>query len=303
MVESYAVTVQYYVSSLIYGRTKAGDLLQHDSHPDYTKVGPSLICNGVTVEDLQNTVIYSATFAEWMQKIWEVPRVQDKLDRSVFDLILDNPYRLILDNYNEMLKGPEHTSVGVKNDYYINSRYMGDVEVLSFEISGEGYNIESDAKQEHFYVTFSTRGKRTITLTVNHLKLNTVLRAVMEVDVADPPEIIACACRVCSRVSGTEIVIRSKTIQIPLFRIGQSDGMKTVSSWITLPTSSFWMPPPKNTFISYRDSEANMSSKPHIEQESVLTRRWNWKSTSLLKLSECRELSHLGRTILLILPE
>lgn len=114
MVESYAVTVQYYVSSLIYGRTKAGDLLQHDSHPDYTKVGPSLICNGVTVEDLQNTVIYSATFAEWMQKIWEVPRVQDKLDRSVFDLILDNPYRLILDNYNEMLKGPEHTSVGVK---------------------------------------------------------------------------------------------------------------------------------------------------------------------------------------------
>ena len=193
MVESYAVTVQYYVSSLIYGRTKAGDLLQHDSHPDYTKVGPSLICNGVTVEDLQNTVIYSATFAEWMQKIWEVPRVQDKLDRSVFDLILDNPYRIILDNYNEMLKGPEHTSVGVKNDYYINSRYMGDVEVLSFEISGEGYNIESDAKQEHFYVTFSTRGKRTITLTVNHLKLNTVLRAVMEVDVADPPEIIACA--------------------------------------------------------------------------------------------------------------
>ena len=193
MVESYAVTVEYYISSLIYGRTKAGDLLQHGSHPDYTKVGPSLICNGVTVEDLQNTVIYSATFAEWMQKIWEVPRVQDKLDRSVFDLILDNPYRLILDNYNEMLKGPEHTSVGVKNDYYIDSRYVGDVEVLSFEISGEGYNIESDAKQEHFYVTFSTRGKRTITLTVNHLKLNAVLRAVMEVDVADPPEIIACA--------------------------------------------------------------------------------------------------------------
>ena len=90
MVESYAVTVEYYISSLIYGRTKAGDLLQHGSHPDYTKVGPSLICNGVTVEDLQNTVIYSATFAEWMQKIWEVPRVQDKLDRSVFDLILDN---------------------------------------------------------------------------------------------------------------------------------------------------------------------------------------------------------------------
>lgn len=53
MVESYAVTVEYYISSLIYGRTKAGDLLQHGSHPDYTKVGPSLICNGVTVEDLQ----------------------------------------------------------------------------------------------------------------------------------------------------------------------------------------------------------------------------------------------------------
>jgi len=37
-------------------------------------------------------------------------------------LILDNPYRLILDNYNEMLKGPEHTSVGVKNVVLKNSK-------------------------------------------------------------------------------------------------------------------------------------------------------------------------------------
>lgn len=218
-------------------------------------------------------------------------------------MILDNPYRLILDNYNEMLKGPEHTSVGVKNDYYIDSRYVGDVEVLSFEISGEGYNIESDAKQEHFYVTFSTRGKRTITLTVNHLKLNAVLRAVMEVDVADPPEIIACALSSTQPRIGDRNCYTIKNYPntvIPYWSIGRYENRQFVDY-----SSHF--------FILDAPSEEYFYIVPKFGGKYVIQaklsigmgnmRRWNWKSTSLLKLSECRELSHLGRTILLILPE
>ena len=137
--------------------------------------------------------------------------------------------------------------------------------VLSFEISGEGYNIESDAKQEHFYVTFLQEEKRTITLTVNHLKLNAVLRAVMEVDVADPPEIIAlCLVEYAAAYRGQKLLYDQKLskYRYSVLTIGRYEN-RSVRGLLF----HFFIldAPPKNTFISYRNSEANMSSKPNCQ--------------------------------------
>lgn len=191
MVESYANSVQYFMNTRLFSQDHALQLFRHDN-ADYTKVGASLMINGMYMELLQRAVVKSCTWGEWKDNIWAMRNdYACKIDRTVFDMIFDNPMTVFLSDYNHMLNGRDNAWLNVEEEFRLNGGFISKVEVLSWEISGTGYTKRENANKTYCWLTFSTLGKRMLTLTVRDLETDRILKASKEINVTQAPYIVA----------------------------------------------------------------------------------------------------------------
>lgn len=162
--ESYARAVEYYLTSLIYGKKTASNNMVYKG--DYTGIGESLMNLGLSITDLQNSVKVCRKMWQWRDKTVEL--YGSKVDPEMIELIFNRPDSAWKESFSDMIQGPSATNQYQEESYTLHSYFEGrGVRVVGWSILDGDYSLTGGSlTQNTLRCKFLEPGTRTIKITV-----------------------------------------------------------------------------------------------------------------------------------------
>ncbi len=163
MYESYARTVEFYLTSLLYDKQDVSEWIEY--HDEY-KGGESLMNLGLSITDLQNSVKVCNKFWKWRDKTVEL--YGSKVDPEMIELIFNRPDSVWTESFSDMMQGPSATNQYQEESYTLHSYFEGrGVRVVGWSILDGDYSLPGGSlTQNTLRCKFLEPGTRTIKITV-----------------------------------------------------------------------------------------------------------------------------------------
>jgi hypothetical protein len=157
IVDSWANGLRYAYMESFY----PGIELSLQNHPDYTHIIESLMNQGFSLSQLENTVVNTTSVSSWRQKVKNVNSVPD----AIVDMIFDNPYTPVRVNLSNPISGSNAPAINTNVTYSVPNDLPTGVTFNGWTTSGVGCLVIGGTSGSTLTVRFS--GYTTYTLTAN----------------------------------------------------------------------------------------------------------------------------------------
>lgn len=162
LVETWARGIQYAFMNWLYPNQIED--IRPKYYGDYTGVVEGLLNQGLTLKQIETTVVGTQTWNEWRS----IVKSLGLIDHVIVDMIFDNPLMPWTVNFKDLVIGTSQIYTGMDVTYsipVIKSESLGiDVSLSNWTISGDGYTIlQDDRINRSIKLRFNTLGERTLT--------------------------------------------------------------------------------------------------------------------------------------------
>lgn len=161
--ESWARGIQFAFMNWLYPNQV--NKIRPDYFNDYTGVVEGLLNQGLTLKQIESTVVGNQLWREWMPAVKQMGLI----DNVIVDMIFDNPYMFWAADFKNLIIGTSQIYTDTEVTYSLpqSDKLPSAISNSGWTVSGEGYTIIKKENRS-IKLRFNTLGERTLTA---HLKL------------------------------------------------------------------------------------------------------------------------------------
>lgn len=163
--ESYARTWQYYFLQQLYPNRKRADF-QFSYFSNYTGVGPALLYQDLSIEQIENTICVSQTWEEWEKAVKALKQVNDVITSFLFDTPNDT-WEFNFSSESIITRDNTYTgNIGIPITFKLQQPLLAkNAQVVKWEATSTAYQIQSSTTKEAQFI-FNKSGNYVVTATI-----------------------------------------------------------------------------------------------------------------------------------------
>lgn len=135
---------------------------------DYTGIVEGLLNQGLTLRQIEKTVVGKRHWPEWKPAV----KALGTIDDVIVDMIFENPYEFWAANFKDLIIGTSqiYTNTDITYSLPLKDNLPKEITVNEWSVTGDGYTIlEENKAQRSIKLKFNTLGERTLTARIKLL--------------------------------------------------------------------------------------------------------------------------------------